>query len=447
MRGGMTGWLVVLVAVLAPVGLGGQETLRLEEVVRWAVATHPRVEAERARAAASSHAAGEARAGWWPSVGATALATRYQEPMVVAPLHGIDPLSAPDFERTLVQGHLSAEWVLFDGGLRRSRSAAASRLAASAEAGAAAAADAVVVAAVSSYLAVVTSRAVLAAHERRQASLESEHGRALRMVEEGRAPRVEVLRTEAELSRAAAERETAAEGLLLALQRLARVSGLSVERVDGARLVDLAPSAGAPPDRDELVERARASHPGVVQAAHRAAAAEQSLAGARSLWLPRISLAGRYSAYGSSGTDAQPEWNVGTQVSYAVFNGGARSRSVDRAGAEARAAEADLAAVVREVEDGVEAALAGYRSASARARALEAAVAASAEVARIEALALEAGAGVQSDYLRAEAELLLARAGLAEARRAAVEARVRLAQATGELDAERLGDLLVEVES
>jgi outer membrane protein len=137
---------------------------------------------------------------------------------------------------------------------------------------------------------------------------------------------------------------------------------------------------------------------------------------------------------------------VGTQVSYPIFQGGARARAVDRAESEARVARAELAAVVREVEDAVDASLAAYRSASSRALALEAAVAQSAEVARIEALALEAGAGVQTDYLRAEADLLSARAALAEARHGAAAARVGLARATGRLRVEGLGDLLVEVE-
>jgi outer membrane protein TolC len=112
---------------------------------------------------------------------------------------------------------------------------------------------------------------------------------------------------------------------------------------------------------------------------------------------------------------------------------------------EADAARAELEAVLREVEDGVDAALAWYRTAVARVAALEAAEAQSAEIARIEALALEAGAGVQTDYLRAEADLLTTRAALAEARHGAVEARVRLARVTGGLALARVLDLLVEV--
>jgi outer membrane protein TolC len=134
------------------------------------------------------------------------------------------------------------------------------------------------------------------------------------------------------------------------------------------------------------------------------------------------------------------------EVSYPLFTGGARSRGVERAAAQARAAEADIRLAARSVADGVDAGLAAYRSARARVEALEAAVAQSAEVARIEALALATGAGTQTDYLSAEAALLRARAGLAEARHAVIQARVELARATGELDAAWLSRLTEEVE-
>ncbi|NIP83666.1 MAG: hypothetical protein GWM90_32325, partial [Gemmatimonadetes bacterium] len=76
-------------------------------------------------------------------------------------------------------------------------------------------------------------------------------------------------------------------------------------------------------------------------------------------------------------------------------------------------------------------ALAGVTEADARAEALEAAVAQWTEVARIEALALEAGSGVQSDLLRAQASLFQAAAGLARARSDAAGARVAFARARG----------------
>ena len=67
---------------------------------------------------------------------------------------------------------------------------------------------------------------------------------------------------------------------------------------------------------------------------------------------------------------------------------------------------------------------------------MSAAVAQWEEVARIEALALEAGAGEQRDLLRAEAGLFQARAGYALAGQEALTARLRLARAEGILDRE-----------
>ena len=64
------------------------------------------------------------------------------------------------------------------------------------------------------------------------------------------------------------------------------------------------------------------------------------------------------------------------------------------------------------------------------------------EVSRIEALALEARVGVQSDLLRAQAGLFQARAGYARARYDAVLARVSLARAQGVLDRNWLNNSL-----
>jgi outer membrane protein TolC len=285
---------------------------------------------------------------------------------------------------------------------------------------------------------------VVEAHDTMVISLGSELRRAGQLFDEGRAPRVQVLRAEAALSRASADREAAAARSELAVHRLVRVSGLPAERVAAARLVPVEPAPGPVPDRAEVLAIARRANPSVARATARASAAAAGVTAARSAWLPRLSIGGTYSTYGASNLAFAPEWNLGVQVAYPLFTGGSRLRAAERAAAELDAAMAELAVVERQVEDGADAMLVAHRTALARATALEAAVAQSAEVARIEALALEAGAGLQTDYLRAAAELLVARAELAEARRAVAEAHIGLARAMGRLDPERVADLLIE---
>jgi outer membrane protein TolC len=85
------------------------------------------------------------------------------------------------------------------------------------------------------------------------------------------------------------------------------------------------------------------------------------------------------------------------------------------------------------VEGGVEEALAAAQETRAMRVALESAVEQAAEVARIEALALEVGSGIQTDFLRAQSELFQARAALSQARHGEVMAGVQLARVTGEL--------------
>jgi outer membrane protein TolC len=60
------------------------------------------------------------------------------------------------------------------------------------------------------------------------------------------------------------------------------------------------------------------------------------------------------------------------------------------------------------------------------------------EVARIELLSLEAGAGTQTDYLRAEADLARARSLLVEAQHTEIAAWVEVARVVGELTPEWL---------
>jgi outer membrane protein len=408
-------------------------SLDLRTVVESALVTHPTVASAGARLEAARAAGARTRSARLPTVSATAGATRFEEPMVVAPLHGFDIGMPPRFDETLYQGHATAAYTLYDGGARGARTRAAEASENAATAGVAAARDAILAEAVATYLSALTAAEVLVAHEQQVRALESELERSQLMLEEGRSARVAVLRTEAALSRVHADRAAAAENVQLAMHRLVRVSGLPRSRVLGAMLAPIGLTDADLPDRDALVTAALSANPRLAQAERQATAAETQVAASRSAFFPRVELSGRYSAYGSPSTDLAPEWQAGVQLSYPLFTGGARGHAVAEARAEADAARASARLSARAVMDAVDEALLAYRSFLARSEALEAAVRQSEEVVRIEALALRAGAGVQTDYLRAEADLFEARAALAEATYATVDARVKLARATGEL--------------
>jgi len=80
-------------------------------------------------------------------------------------------------------------------------------------------------------------------------------------------------------------------------------------------------------------------------------------------------------------------------------NGGARSRSIDRAEASHRNVVEQMRQIKLQVEEDIDRALSVIREARARLESLVIAVARAEEVARIEQLLLETGSGTQTDFL------------------------------------------------
>ena len=146
--------------------------------------------------------------------------------------------------------------------------------------------------------------------------------------------------------------------------------------------------------------------------------------------------------FASSSGNYSDLWSVGLVLNWPIFTGGARSSTVSQAGAASQAAREELRFLELQVQENVDAALNAALETSALVEALSRAVRHQGEVVRIEQLSLEAGAGTQTDYLRAEANLSRARSILVEAQHAEIAARVELARVAGELTPEWLANNL-----
>ncbi len=447
-------WWAVALALGATTGAraqtpGSAPVLSLDSAIAAALATHPSIQAAEAQLDRADAGQLEARSAWLPSLSLDASAMKYQLPMVVAPLHGIDLRHLPNFDDKLAQGGVSLGWTVFDAarGPRVTRSRA---LAGAAASSADAATLDLLGQVARSYLRVRSTREVLEAHDRQVAALAAERDRAAKVFDQGRAARVTVLRAEAALAQAQAERESARMDAGLAERELARLMGIPAERVAGARVPALClRGAGADtlPARAQAVAGALAKSPALAALARQEEAARAGTAESRALWLPKLQLVGRLAQYGSSDYSPTHEWQGGVQLSYPLFTGGARVAAGERADADVRAARAALAQARLQLEGGVDQALAAVESAHARVTALETAVAQSEEVARIEKLSLDTGSGVQTDYLTAEAQVLGARASLTEAHAAEAAAHIELARVTGDLSRAWLSTNLQAAES
>lgn len=426
------GLLVVLALSAAAARAQTPRELTLESAIRQALRDHPALDLADATVARAHSSVREVRSSLLPSLHLDANLTRFQEPMVVAPLHGFDPGNPPKFDRTLTQGFATLGYTLFDAA-RSDRIDRAEALEAAAQSGARAARMQLLVDVTRAFLRVRTAREVAQAHEHRIAALRAERDRAAQRVEQGRLARVVLLRAEAALSAALAESVAAASDVDVAENELARQLNTTPDSIRGRELRAVRPATTQTPAADALRPFARDSNPELMRARRQVAAAEAARGEARGAWLPRLQIGGRYSEYASGNTDPQGEWQGAVQLSYPVFTGGARAAANDRASADVRAAVAEYDLTARRIDDAMDRAVSAHGTARARVAALEAAVAQSEEVTRIDRLALEAGAGVQSDYLTAEADLFRSRAALTEARALEVLALIELARVSGQL--------------
>jgi outer membrane protein TolC len=423
----------------SPQEVAGDE-LTLGAAVARAHETHPSVAAARAGEDAAYAAVGRANSAWWPALGGQAAFINYSEPMLVAPLHGFtqEELQRIEFERTLIQGSVGLSWTLFDGGARTGRIRGAKANAAGASAGRESIGQMLTARVTVAYLKVLTARGVLEAKDQRIASLQSERQRVEQLLTEGQAARVELLRVDAALAQADAERVATATRLDLAERDLARLADVPLEVARFDNLVPIHLITTEMDDRAQLVARATSNNPELARAMREVEAAEADHRVAKGAWIPSFDVSGGYQAFSSDAGNVSPLWSVGLTVSYPLFTGFSRSQTVGKAGAQARMAREELRQAELQIQEEVDRALNVALETRALVEAFARAVQHQAEVARIERLSLDAGAGTQTDYLRAEAELSRVRSLLVEAQHAQIAARAQLARVVGELTPEWL---------
>lgn len=425
------GWLLAPPPALAQQAPG--EPLTLLVAAGMALEGYPAVGASQARVDATERAARVASSSRWPALQLNASAVRFQEPMLVSPLHGFDPQAAPPFDESLFQGSVAARYTLFDGGERRARADMARFQADAADAAFRNAEGEVLVQVTRQYTLVLATTDAVSAHDQRIAALREELERARRLHAVGRAPELQVLRAQAAVAAGAAERVRSVAALETAQHDLARLVGAPEEQIPAGHITPVRLYQEDLASRQDLLDLAVASNAEVARMEREVQVARGGVRLARSAFLPDVQLLGQYDNRADSNGNSFGEWSFGGVLSFPLFQGGARRNDLARARSEEVFAEQQLALAQLRAREGVDRALAAIHEADARAASLLTAVEQFAEVVRGEKLALEAGTGNQADYLATEAELLGARAQLAQATMDRITTRTELARVTGQL--------------
>jgi outer membrane protein len=416
----------------------GKPTFTIFEAVRMGVARHPRTATARAKEDVAVAERRRATAARWPGLSFEGTGTGFQEPMIVAPLHVFDPTQPPVFARTLFQSRWFAGYTLFDGGERAANIDRATAASLRANSSTAAAEMQVMQSVATAYINVTTATRILEAENLRHSSIQRERGRVAQFFEAGRTAEVEVLRADAALALARASQVVAQQDLEATWRELCRLVDVPPDSLVPAQLQSVVALPDLEFQVDDLVSRALSANPGLAATGHEVDAAEAAARGARSAWLPHVQVMAGVVTFAGSGASLTGEWQGGLSVSYPIFTGGLRSARIAGANASAEAAAAAHREHALEIALGIDRLVAHLRASRTRSEALTRAVEYAAEVARIEQLALTAGAGVQTDFLEAEAELFSARANLERARHAELSSLIALAQVTGDLSLEWL---------
>ncbi|HJS72800.1 MAG TPA: TolC family protein [Vicinamibacteria bacterium] len=413
-----------------------QDRLTLAEAAARALSYYPSVQASMADVDVAESAMDEAEAARFPTLDVGGGVDHFGDPMIVFPIHAFNLDLLPPFDRNLWQAQAELRYVLYDGGGRSARIEESRARRESARTSLVEARQALLSHLIQQYLAILSLSRTLDAQDRSLQALAAELSRVRQVFDVGRAATVDVLRVEASIAAARAERVRLASSLDLAQRNLARFLGTDVSESRAANLVPVALADVSLPAREEILRGALEASPMAQKAREELAVAEAAVEGSRGRQFPSILLDGRTINYGSFSGENSFEWNVGVSVAYSLFSGGTVSSAVARSVSAARSASERARWMELEVAGEVDRGLSAVEEADARIESLVTAVARFDEVSRIEKLRLDTGVGIEADYVRAEADRLAAEADLIEARYAEVAARAELARVAGSLSPE-----------
>ncbi|MDE3215240.1 MAG: TolC family protein, partial [Gemmatimonadota bacterium] len=306
----------MIAALLLALAVQAQDTTRLtlQSVVDRALDTHPAVAAAEAARDRSTADLADARSRLLPGLSFDGAVTRFQLPMIVAPLHGLDLRNPPLFDRTPYQAGLSLNWTVLDFGRRSAQIRAQTALRNAAGDAVTSTEQQLMTATVRAYLGVLDARQLLAAQNRLLDALTAAAARTRQLEGQGKAARVDVLRLDAEVQRERADRITAASQLDVAEHQLAQLADVSFDAVHGAALAPLALADTSALDdttaaaRADVVARAVRASSDVRALDQRSLAARAGVAAARATWFPTVQMQGAYIDRGRWAGNYSAEW-------------------------------------------------------------------------------------------------------------------------------------------
>jgi outer membrane protein len=398
------------------------QALTLNEAAQAALRSDPRIQAADADVAAAAGGLDVARAGYRPTLGASADIGRSD--------FQVDSPFPPSGTRSPNSAGVQLTQPLYAGGRIDAAYAAAASDADGAGSRQASTRQQVLLAAVNAYLSVARDRVVIDLNEANLRALSTAGSDTQKRFDAGEATRTDVSQAQARVAGAQAELAGARAALRASAASFQRVIGVAPEA-----LAETAAEPVLPATLAEALQQSRGS-PLLREAQAQQRAAKAGVDGARAAAMPTLSFDALASTADNTdfGYERIDRWSALVKLQLPIYQGGGLRARMHEAEAREAQAGALAADAQRAVDESVIQSWEALQAARDRVPAYEAQVQAADYALDGVRKELQVGSRTTLDLLDAERELLAAQVNLANSRRDRSAAAYRLLAACGQLE-------------
>jgi outer membrane protein len=337
--------------------------------------------------------------------------TRYRYPAAVTPISGspFEGVPFPEFDRTIYNFGLSFTLPLYRGGRLDRAIVIAGKKKDVAEQNLRLTQQELIYNVTSTYFKILQLQRLLKSEEETVKQFEA-HKRDVELrLDAGTVPKIDLLRTEAELSHSRQKVLLVKNGLENSHDLLRTMMGIddpyvSVSVIEERKIIQVDPAL------DRNLKKALSLRPDYLSLLHRLEISEQNVRLEKGKRLPSVNFLGEYAERSGDGPDFRENWYLALKLTLPVFDGGQIRSGVRRAEKELEKVKEEERSLRNRLVLEIGDALRGFENATERISVAESAIEVSKESLRIELLKYETGTGTSTDVIDARAALLRAEA-------------------------------------
>jgi outer membrane protein len=402
---------IILVFAVNNAEAGQKTAYTLSEAISYALAHNPDTAISVKNTEIGDIGIDSAVSQKMPNIQFSSGITRYRYPAAVTPISGspFEGVPFPEFDRTIYDFGLSFTLPLYRGGRLDRAIVIAGKKKDVAEQNLRLTQQELIYNVTSTYFKILQLQRLLKSEEETVKQFEA-HKRDVELrLDAGTVPKIDLLKTEAELSHSRQKMLLVKNGLENSHDLLRTMMGIddpyvSVSVIEERKIIQIDAAL------DRNLKKALSMRPDYLSLLHRLEISEQSVRLEKGKRLPSVNFLGEYAERSGDGPDFRENWYLALKLTLPVFDGGQIRSGVRRAEKELEKVKEEERSLRNRLVLEIGDALRGFENATERISVAESAIEVSKESLRIELLKYETGTGTSTDVIDARAALLRAEA-------------------------------------